>query len=274
MIHLKENRVELVRAIETRDGIQSEKRRREFCSSRQVFSRQRTYNYVRINFPARTIIKIHNRKRQNSIYKRTDITVKYKLESATKRSSPARSNKDRKASNTSYGIFKSKPNTQKGQYKIVTNSDANTNPRKYNMKEIEEKGTGGEIAQERSHAIKKEKLEAYSAEFNTESQTYKDEVTVTKHKEGSILKNTQSMGRAPNAAAIGPSPEEKVAASKTGNSDGFTLVGTGGKVKWEFLLTAMTTDKEIEQTATAKLLQAVEKWRDNLTSRSSMELPP
>ena len=45
----------------------------------------------------------------------------------------------------------------------------------------------------------------------------------------------------------------------TKQEDGYTLVGTGGKVRWEFLLTTDTTDEEIEQTATTKLTRAVTK---------------
>ena len=43
------------------------------------------------------------------------------------------------------------------------------------------------------------------------------------------------------------------------NNDDYTLVGTSGRVRWEFVLTAATTDKEIERTHTAKLLIAVAK---------------
>ena len=39
--------------------------------------------------------------------------------------------------------------------------------------------------------------------------------------------------------------------------DGFVVVGQNGKVRWEFLITAHTTDKEIDKTATPILLKAV-----------------
>ena len=48
-------------------------------------------------------------------------------------------------------------------------------------------------------------------------------------------------------------------ADTTKLEDGYTLVGTGGKVRWEFLLSIDTTDDEIEQTTTTKLRRAVKK---------------
>ena len=49
--------------------------------------------------------------------------------------------------------------------------------------------------------------------------------------------------------------EEKEAGEA--DKDGYTLVGTGGKVRWEYVLTPDTTDDEIENTLTTKLLRAV-----------------
>ena len=42
------------------------------------------------------------------------------------------------------------------------------------------------------------------------------------------------------------------------DNNGYTLVGTGGKVRWEFVLTPNTTDTEIEKTPTTKLLHTVQ----------------
>ena len=51
------------------------------------------------------------------------------------------------------------------------------------------------------------------------------------------------------------------------DSEGYTMVGTGGKVRWEFVLTAATTDEEIDQTSTARLLSAVSEVENHLGNR-------
>ena len=46
--------------------------------------------------------------------------------------------------------------------------------------------------------------------------------------------------------------------------NGYTIVGTGGKVRWEFFLTATTMNAEIKQTAKSKLLHAVQRVENQL----------
>ena len=54
-----------------------------------------------------------------------------------------------------------------------------------------------------------------------------------------------------------PSTQEQINITKNKAEDGFTVVGSNGKVRWQFLITADTTNKEIDKTRTSKLLQAV-----------------
>ena len=52
-------------------------------------------------------------------------------------------------------------------------------------------------------------------------------------------------------------------------NEGYTFVGTGGKVKWEFLITSKTTNEEIEKVLTTKLLSAVSKVEKTIRNLNS-----
>ena len=54
-----------------------------------------------------------------------------------------------------------------------------------------------------------------------------------------------------------PSTQEQITTTKNKEEDSFTVVGSNGKVRWQFLITADTTDNKIDKTRTSKLLQAV-----------------
>ena len=64
---------------------------------------------------------------------------------------------------------------------------------------------------------------------------------------------------------------------ETNDDDDYTLVGTGGKVRWDFTLTSKTTDDEIAQTTTSKLLLAVEAAKEKLhieTQKDGVSIGP
>ena len=46
--------------------------------------------------------------------------------------------------------------------------------------------------------------------------------------------------------------------SLTSHDNSFTVVGTNGKVRWDFLITASTMDEKKKKTKAIKLLQAVD----------------
>ena len=50
---------------------------------------------------------------------------------------------------------------------------------------------------------------------------------------------------------------------KEKENEGYTIVGTGGKVKWEFLITSETMNEEMKKVSTTKLLSAVTKVENN-----------
>ena len=49
--------------------------------------------------------------------------------------------------------------------------------------------------------------------------------------------------------------------------DGFKIVGTNGKVSWDFIITCTTTNKEINEAKSAKLLHAVAQVKKQLNAK-------